>query len=471
MKIHVIGVCGTFMGSLALLASQRGDVVSGSDAHTYPPMSTLLADSGISVYEGYRPENLTPGTDLIVVGNAISRGNPELEAVLDRGMPYISGPQWLADHVLPGRWVVAVAGTHGKTTTSSLVAWILEAAGLEPGFLIGGVPPGLGGSARLGTGLPFVVEADEYDTALFDKRAKFVHYRPRTLVLNNLEYDHADIYPDLAAIQRQVHHLVRTLPANGLIVENASDPNLAAALALGCWTPRVAFVADAPDGARAGRDTATWFAWGAEQRLELRGPDGRTYSSPLPLLGAHNRQNAIAALLAAQHAGVSIEVGLEALARFPGVRRRLEQKAHVRGITVYDDFAHHPTAIAATLRAIRPRVDAQGDGGRLIAVVEPRSNTMKMGIHRDTLATALDQADLAIVLEPDGLAWSLAAALAPLGERARRLTEVESILELLRTTARSGDHIVIMSNGGFGGLPERLGPALAATTLDGNLTT
>jgi UDP-N-acetylmuramate: L-alanyl-gamma-D-glutamyl-meso-diaminopimelate ligase len=447
MHIHILGICGTFMGGIALLARERGIDVSGSDANVYPPMSTQLRDSGILLQEGYQPGHLEPAPDCVVVGNALSRGNPAVEHVLDTGLAYTSGPQWLAEQLLGDRWVLAVAGTHGKTSTASLLAWILEYAGLAPGFLIGGVPVNFGVSARLGTGPFFVVEADEYDTAFFDKRSKFVHYRPRTLVLNNLEYDHADIFPDLEAIQRQFHHLVRTVPGNGLIIENGDDANLAHMLALGCWTPRETFAAD-------GSDTG-WQA-------RLQEADGSCFEVLLDgvvqgrvtwgQLGLHNVQNALAAIAAARHAGVPVAQAIAALAEFRGIKRRLEVRGTVNGVTVYDDFAHHPTAIAATLAGLRNRVGE----ARILLVLEPRSNTMRMGVHKDTLAAAMQGADRIWLYEENKLDWSLAGVAAATGVPATISDRVDAIAGEVVDAAQPGDHVLVMSNGGFGGMHELL---------------
>lgn len=449
MHIHILGICGTFMAGLALLAKARGWRVSGSDAHVYPPMSTQLAEAGIEVREGYDPEHLRPAPDRVVVGNAITRGNPALEALLDSTLPYTSGPQWLAEQILPERWVIAVAGTHGKTSTSAMLAHILADCGLQPGFLIGGLPQDFGVSARLGSGLPFVVEADEYDSALFDKRAKFIHYRPRTLILNNLEFDHADIYPDLAAIRRQFHHLIRTVPRSALIVGNGTDPELETTLTMGCWTPVERFL----DG--------DWTASEAS-------PDGSAFTVSLhdrPLgrvewdqLGRHNIANALAAIAAARHAGVVPQQAIAALNGFRGVRRRLEQRGTVAGIIVYDDFAHHPTAIATTLAGLRARVGS----ARIFAVLEPRSNTMRRGVFRDQLAPALQQADRVLLYEPDDLGWSLeSVARAVNGQCYNR---IDALLADLITELRPGDRVLIMSNGGFAGIHERLLERLAGKT-------
>ncbi len=452
MRIHILGICGTFMGGVALLAREMGFEVSGSDANVYPPMSDQLAAAGIALHEGYDPAPLDPAPDLVVVGNALSRGNPAVEYLLDRGLPYTSGPQFLADHVLRGRWVVAVAGTHGKTTTSAMVASILERTGLAPGFLIGGVPLDFGRSARLGDTPFFVVEADEYDTAFFDKRSKFVHYRPRTAVLNNLEFDHADIFDDLEAIERQFHHLVRTIPGSGLIVAPARDEAIGRVLARGCWTPVEHFAIDGGDGWSA-RDMAPD---GSAFEVCWRGePVGRIEWA---MTGLHNVANALAAVAAARHCGVIAAEAVKALAGFGGVKRRMEVRGEVDGITLYDDFAHHPTAIALTLEGLRRRV---GDG-RIVAIVEPRSNTMRLGIHRDALAPALEAADRVHLLDPGDLEWDLAAALAPLGARARVASSVEEIVAAVAREARPGDHLLVMSNGGFGAIHERLLEVLRA---------
>ena len=442
MKLHILGICGTFMGSLALIARQQGHEVTGSDSGVYPPMSTLLAEQGIPCCEGYLPEYLDPAPDCIIIGNALSRGNPAVEYLLAHNLNYLSGPQWLAEQVLHRRHVLAVAGTHGKTTASAMLAWILEYAGLNPGFLIGGVPLNFGISARYTDSPFFVIEADEYDTAFFDKRAKFVHYRPRTLILNNLEYDHADIFPDLAAIQRQFHHLVRIVPGNGLIIHNGTDSALDAVLAQGCWTPRRSFVSgDWHCQAVAGGNGFEIYQGASMQ--------GRVIWDQA---GVHNRHNALAAVVAAVDAGVTPMVACAALEQFKGVKRRLEAYGTVNGITLYDDFAHHPTAIRLTLQALRSRCK----DGRIIAVVEPRSNTMRLGVHRDTLGPALADADLALVYQSSGLDWQL-----PVQDNLQVFDSVAEIVEHVHHLARSGDHVVIMSNGGFEGIHGRLSEALA----------
>jgi UDP-N-acetylmuramate: L-alanyl-gamma-D-glutamyl-meso-diaminopimelate ligase len=458
MHLHILGVCGTFMGGVAQLAKALGHRVTGSDANVYPPMSTQLSAAGIEVREGFDPGHLDPPPDLVVVGNAMSRGNPAVEYLLDRGLPYCSGPQWLAEGLLQGRWVLAVAGTHGKTTTSAMLAWILEQAGLYPGFLIGGVPRDFGVSARLGQAPFFVVEADEYDTAFFDKRSKFVHYRPRTLVLNNLEMDHADIFDDLGQIQRQFHHLVRTVPGSGLILHPRDDAALEQVLAMGCWTRRETL---APDGGPADWRALDLEAQGAAFTLCLgKRSLGRVHWG---LGGRHNVANALAAVAAARHAGVAPEVAVAALMRFQGVRRRMELRGQVGGVAVYDDFAHHPTAIRTTLDGLRACVD----GARILAVLEPRSNTMRMGVHRDLLAAALDPADRVYVLVPPGLGWDPGAALAPLEGRLEVLGRVADIVTAVSAEARAGDRVLVMSNGGFEGIHQRLLDALGARLRTG----
>jgi UDP-N-acetylmuramate: L-alanyl-gamma-D-glutamyl-meso-diaminopimelate ligase len=441
MHIHILGICGTFMGGVAALAREAGHQVSGCDAGVYPPMSTQLEQLGINLIEGYDPAQIDLGPDLFVVGNAVSRGNPLLEAVLDRGLPYVSGPQWLAEHVLAGRWVLAVAGTHGKTTTTSMLAWMLEDAGLKPGFLIGGVPLNFGVSARLGDAPFFVIEADEYDTAFCDKRSKFVHYRPRTAILNNLEFDHADIFADLAAIETQFHHLVRTMPGCARIIANGAEESLHRVLARGVWSEVEWF--NAPSG---------WQVTGAGQALHVRGPAGEDVAGRLEMPGMHNANNALAAMLAARHAGVRPEHALESLATFRGIRRRLERIGEVAGVTVYDDFAHHPTAIEETIRALRTEVGK----ARILAVIEPRSNTMKLGVMKARLPAALESADLTFCLGGDSLGWDAATALAPLGQRARVAPSVDTLIDQLLSAVRPGDHVLVMSNGGFGGVHRKL---------------
>ena len=449
MHIHILGVCGTFMGGIPLLARSAGHRVTGCDANVYPPMSTQLTEQGIALTDGYDAGQLALDPDLFVVGNTVARGNPLLEAILDRNLPYVSGPQWLAENILQRRWVLGVAGTHGKTTTTSLLAWILEEAGLNPSFLVGGVPNGFGVSARLTDSPFFVIEADEYDTAFCDKRSKFVHYHPRTTVLNNLEFDHADIFADLAAIETQFHHFVRTLPGNGLVVANAAEPALDRVLARGCWTPVEAF--NGPAGWQAGPLNA-----GGGFEVTLHGAHvGRVEHFNLP--GDHNRANALAALAAARHAGVPAAVGLRALETFKGVRRRLEIRGTVRGITVIDDFAHHPTAIRVTLEGLRQRVGA----ARILAVLEPRSNTMKLGTMKAQLPGSLAEADV-VFCYANQLGWDPAEALASLGARARTFGDLDALLGAIIGGARAGDQILVMSNGGFGGIHQKLLDGLAA---------
>ncbi|MDR1994830.1 UDP-N-acetylmuramate:L-alanyl-gamma-D-glutamyl-meso-diaminopimelate ligase [Azonexus sp.] len=442
MHIHILGICGTFMGGIAQLAAAAGHRVTGCDANVYPPMSDQLRATGIELIEGYDAAQCALKPDLFVVGNAISRGNVLLEAILDQGLPYVSGPQWLADNILQGRWVLGVAGTHGKTTTSSMLAWILEDANLAPGFLIGGVPLNFGVSARLGGTPFFVIEADEYDTAFCDKRSKFIHYRPRTAILNNLEFDHADIFSDLAAIETQFHHLVRTLPTSGLIVTNAGEASLERVLQRGCWTPVERF--NDPAGYRTDGDDASG-------ELILSGPTGEIGRTVWQLSGAHNRANACAALLAARHVGVPFAQGLEALARFGNVKRRMEVRGTVRGITLYDDFAHHPTAIATTVAGLRRKIGQ----ARILAVLEPRSNTMKLGTMKSQLPDSLREAD-AVYCYAGNLGWDAGAALAPLGERVSVVEDLDILVERIAIAAHPGDHILVMSNGGFGGIHDKL---------------
>jgi UDP-N-acetylmuramate: L-alanyl-gamma-D-glutamyl-meso-diaminopimelate ligase len=448
MHIHILGICGTFMGGIAQLAVAAGHKVTGCDANVYPPMSDQLRGAGIELIEGFATAQLALKPDVFLVGNAISRGNPLLEAILDQGLPYVSGPQWLADNILQGRWVLGVAGTHGKTTTSSMLAWILEDANMAPGFLIGGVPLNFGVSARLGETPFFVIEADEYDTAFCDKRSKFIHYRPRTAILNNLEFDHADIFSDLAAIETQFHHLVRTLPANGLIISNAGETSLERVLQRGCWTTVERF--SDPAGYRCTGDDASG-------ELVLHGPDGEIGRAIWQLSGEHNRANACAALLAARHVGVPFARGMEALARFENVKRRMEVRGTVRDITVYDDFAHHPTAIATTVAGLRRKVGS----ARILAVLEPRSNTMKLGTMKSQLPDSLREVDAAFCFAGN-LGWDATEALAPMGGRATVIEELDRLVEQVAQAARPGDHILVMSNGGFGGIHDKLLQRLAA---------
>ena len=456
MHIHILGICGTFMGGIAALAKAAGHTVTGCDSNVYPPMSTQLEAMGIELISGFDADQLSLAPDLYVIGNVVKRGMPLMEAILDQGLPYVSGPQWLAEHVLAGRWVLAVAGTHGKTTTSSMLAWILEDAGLAPGFLIGGIPENFGVSARL-PGAPraepggqspfFVIEADEYDTAFFDKRSKFVHYRPRTAVLNNLEFDHADIFADLAAIETQFHHLVRTVPGKGRLVVNGREASLDRVLARGCWTPVERF-----------GETGEWScgpvdADGACDILLVGMPQGRLNWG---LLGEHNRLNALAAIAAARHVGVPPAVAIDALSRFANVKRRMEVKGVAGGVTVYDDFAHHPTAIATTLAGLRAKVGA----ARILAVLEPRSNTMKLGTMKAELPGSLADADQVFCYGAN-LGWDAAEALAPLGAQAQTFDQLDALVAAVRQAARAGDHVLVMSNGGFGGVHGKLLAALA----------
>jgi UDP-N-acetylmuramate: L-alanyl-gamma-D-glutamyl-meso-diaminopimelate ligase len=450
MHLHILGICGTFMAGIAALAREAGHTVTGSDANGWPPMSTQLEALGIAVMPGYQPEHLDPAPDVVVVGNVVSRGNPAMEHVLNAGLPYVSGPQWLAENVLAGRHVLAVAGTHGKTTTTSLLAWLLDQAGLEPGFLVGGVPVNFGVSARLGRGKCFVIEADEYDTAFFDKRSKFVHYRPRTAILNNLEYDHADIFPDLAAIERQFHHLIRTVPGQGRLVVNAQDVNLPRVLDMGAWSEIDWF-----DGS--GHDARGWSAQRSAQGFTLLQHGLPLGEARTPLAGPHNRANAVAAIAAAHHVGVAPAAALAALESFRGIKRRLELLATVAGVEVFDDFAHHPTAIEVTIAGLRER-----GPGRILAVLEPRSNTMRLGGHAGgDLADSLGDADLAYVMARADLRWDAGAALAAVGDRLRLHQDLDALADAIVAEARPGDRVLVMSNGDFGGLHGRIIARLA----------
>ncbi len=450
MHLHVLGICGTFMGGLAALASEAGHRVTGCDAKVYPPMSDQLAALGIELIEGYDAGQLALGPDLFVVGNSITRGNPLMEAILDASAAYTSGPQWLAERILAGRHVLAVAGTHGKTGTTSMLAWIVEQAGLKPGFLVGGVPLNFGVSARLGEAkAPFVIEADEYDTAFFDKRSKFVHYRPRTAILNNLEFDHADIFDDLAAIERQFHHLVRTVPGRGRIVVNAREEALQRVLAMGCWSEVQRF---------GGRKEAPGMlrARGEPHAFDVLRGGLKIARVDWTLLGEHNQLNALAAIAAAEHIGIVPEVSARALAGFRNVRRRLELRGVAAGVSVYDDFAHHPTAMRTTLDGLRRKVGA----ARILAVFEPRSNTMKLGAMKAQLPWALEEADLSFC-HSGALTWDAAQALAPMGARAIVAATIPELIDRVVAAARSGDHVLCMSNGGFGGIHGKLLAALA----------
>lgn len=447
MHIHILGICGTFMAGLARLAHELGHAVTGADANVYPPMSDQLSALGIRLHEGYDPGQLSPRPDLILIGNALSRGNPAVEEVLDRDLPFLSGPAWLAAEVLRGRHVVAVAGTHGKTTTSSLIAWILEQAGLRPGFLIGGIPGNFGVSARLGTGELFVVEADEYDTAFFDKRSKFVHYRPRTALLNNLEFDHADIFDDLKAIQRQFHHLLRTVPRHGRILRPFASTALDEVIELGCWTPVETFGEEA---------AADWTIQAANQdysKLRIGQRDGNSSELSSALFGQHNALNTVAAVATAHAAaGISPEECRRAIASFHNAKRRLELIDCGNGIQLYDDFAHHPTAIRETLAALRAKLGS----ARILAILEPRSNTMRLGCHAGELGAALAGADRVFLFQPPDLDWSLIDVTQDLADRRSVHESIVDLAEAIAREAHPGDHVVIMSNGGFGGLRELL---------------
>lgn len=455
MHIHILGICGTFMGGLAALAREAGHKVTGCDANVYPPMSDQLQALGIELIEGFDAGQLALKPDLFVIGNVVVRGNALMEAILDAGLPYTSGPQWLAEHVLQGRHVLAVAGTHGKTSTTSMLAWILEHAGQQPGFLVGGVPQNFGVSARLGKGSGFVIEADEYDTAFFDKRSKFVHYRPRTAVLNNLEFDHADIFPDLAAIETQFHHLVRTIPAQGRIVVNAREEALQRVLTRGCWSEVQRF------GARK-EETGALRARGEPQSFDVLRGSLKVARVEWDLIGEHNQLNALAAIAAAEHVGVTPEQSAAALAEFRNVRRRLELRGEVAmdgaGIRVYDDFAHHPTAIRTTVNGLRRKI---APSERILAIFEPRSNTMKLGTMKAQLPWALEEADLAFCHQA-GLTWDAKEALLPMGAQAVVAADVDALVAAIVKAAKPGDHLLCMSNGGFGGIHEKLLAALEA---------
>jgi UDP-N-acetylmuramate: L-alanyl-gamma-D-glutamyl-meso-diaminopimelate ligase len=453
MKIHILGICGTFMGGVATLARAEGHEVTGSDENVYPPMSTLLESQGVEIQQGFAIDDVPVDVDQIVVGNVMARGRPVVEDMLNKRLSYTSGPQWLFENVLKDRWVLAVAGTHGKTTTASMLAWVLEYAGMSPGFLIGGVPENFGVSARLGDTPFFVVEADEYDTAFFDKRSKFVHYHPRTVVLNNLEYDHADIFPDLEAIKTQFHHLLRMVPGNGLVLTNGEDVNLPSVLEKGCWTPVQAF-----------SSTPTADGWSARLKDEA----GQVFDVLLDgelqgtvswsQMGQHNVSNALASIAAARHVGVPPEHSIAALAEFKGVKRRMQLRGEVQGVRVYDDFAHHPTAIATTLQGLRRSVGGQ----RIVAILEPRSNTMRLGVHKAKLAESLAGADEVLLYQPEGLGWDLHDVSESLGDKASTFSAVPELVEYLAKTAASGDQLLVMSNGGFGGIHDQLLQALEA---------
>ncbi|MAF02940.1 MULTISPECIES: UDP-N-acetylmuramate:L-alanyl-gamma-D-glutamyl-meso-diaminopimelate ligase [unclassified Herbaspirillum] len=460
MHIHILGICGTFMGGLAVLAKEAGHTVTGCDANVYPPMSTQLEAQGITLTQGFEPSQVEIKPDLFVIGNVVSRGNPLMEEILNRGLPYVSGPQWMGENILQDKWVLSVAGTHGKTTTSAMLAWVLEHAGYQPGFLIGGVPMNFGISARLGSdgqGGPspfFVIEADEYDTAFFDKRSKFVHYRSRTAVLNNLEYDHADIFPDLAAIETQFHHLVRTVPGIGRVIVNGREAALQRVLARGCWSEREDF------GVAAGQPG--WSLQTHEDgRFEVFFEGQSQGTVEWSLTGEHNRMNALAAIAAARHVGVPAAQAIEALGAFQSVKRRMELRGSANGVAVYDDFAHHPTAIATTVAGLRKKVGA----ARILAVLEPRSNTMKLGTMKQALPGSLTEADLVFGFGArsgrDALGWDLAEALAPLGQKAAAFHDLDALVQAVKAAAQPGDHVLVMSNGGFGGVHQKLLDALA----------
>ncbi len=459
MHIHIIGICGTFMGGIAVLAKQAGHRVTGCDANVYPPMSTQLEAQGIELLEGFSPDQVKLNPDIYVIGNVVSRGNPLMEEILNLGLPYISGPQWLAENVLQGKWVLAVAGTHGKTTTSSMLAWVLEYAGLAPGFLIGGVPENFGISARLpatptqdekSTSPFFVIEADEYDTAFFDKRSKFVHYRPRTAVLNNLEYDHADIFEDLAAIEKQFHHLVRTVPQQGLLVVNGREESMQRVLKRGCWSPVEYF---------AGESAAGWQStnFATDGSFDVVFNQQRMGRVVWDILGDHNRMNALAVVAAARHVGVTPQIAIAALAAFKNVKRRMEVRGVVNGITVYDDFAHHPTAITTTVAGLRHKVG----NARILAVLEPRSNTMKLGVMKNALPASLVEADKVFCYSAN-LGWDAKEALQPIANKTVVSEDLTALISAIAEEAQSGDHLLIMSNGGFGGIHAKLLERLAS---------
>ena len=454
MHIHIIGICGTFMGGLAVLAKEAGHRVTGCDANVYPPMSTQLEAQGIELIQGFGPEQVELNPDLYVIGNVVSRGNPLIEEIMNRNLPMISGPQWIGEHILKDKWVLSVAGTHGKTTTSAMVAWILEHAGYAPGFLIGGIPQNFGISARLtGPGANsefFVIEADEYDTAFFDKRSKFVHYHSKTAILNNLEYDHADIFPDIGAIETQFHHLVRTVPGIGRVIANADEASLQRVLKRGCWSEKETF------GSAEGADwSMTEHADGSFDVI-FKGAKAATVN--WQLTGKHNRANALAAIAAARHVGVPIEVAAQALESFQSVKRRMEVRGTVNGVTVYDDFAHHPTAIETTVGGLRQKI---GSNGRILAVLEPRSNTMKLGTMKDALPGSLKDADLVFGFGSEkALGWKLGEALSPMGAIASAYEDLDLMVQAIVAQARPGDHIIVMSNGGFGGVHQKLLEAL-----------
>lgn len=447
MHLHILGICGTFMGGIAAIAKELGYRVSGCDANVYPPMSTQLEALGIELKQGYLTEHLADEPDLVIVGNAMARGNPMVEYVLDRNIPYISGPQWLLENVLKDRWVLAVSGTHGKTTTSSMLAWILEYAKLTPGYLIGGVPQNFDTSARLGNAPFFVIEADEYDTAFFDKRSKFVHYRPRTLVINNMEFDHGDIFDDITDIQRQFHHLIRMVPSNGLVVTPTQSVYIEETLGKGCWTPRETMSTTAnPAGWSVEKQTADGRLFDVYFKGELQG------RVDWNLIGDFNIENALMAIASSRHAGVPSHVAIEALSEFVNTKRRLELRGEVNRIKVYDDFAHHPTAIAKTLEGLRHHV---GDS-RIIAVLEPRSNTMKSGVHKEALPMSLSLADQVYVFQGEQVKWSVAQLIDQCKQSCTVTDDLDGLIDSVSRMAKEGDHILVMSNGGFGNFHQKL---------------
>lgn len=467
MHIHILGICGTFMGSLAQLAKELGHRVTGSDANVYPPMSTQLEAAGIELIQGYDPIYLQPPymqtpPDLVVIGNAMSRGNPSVEFVLNEGIPYTSGPQWLRDYVLPGKWVLAVAGTHGKTTTSSMLAWILEYAGMEPGYLIGGVTKNFPTSARLGNTPFFVVEADEYDSAFFDKRSKFVHYNARTVILNNLEFDHADIFTDLAAIQKQFHHLIRTVPGNGLLIAPQNDEALASVIEQGCWTPLQKFSLVNHSGENNSEENLTQTQESSEWQAKLLSCDGSSFAVihngvevaavHWQQTGVHNVNNGLAAIIAARHVGVTPEHSARALEQFAGVKRRMELLADIHTIKIYDDFAHHPTAIKTTLAGLRAKVGNE----KIIAIIEPRSNTMRMGVHKDALNKSVTDADDVLWYQPSNVDWAMDEVVNKSPVPAKLLRNLDDLIHCAISISEPNTHIVIMSNGSFGGVHQKL---------------
>ena len=450
MHVHILGICGTFMGGIAAIAKSLGYEVTGSDRNVYPPMSTQLEQLGISLSEGYDSSQFEPAPDIVIIGNAMARGNPAVEYVLDRNLPYTSGPQWLLDHLLKDRWVLAVAGTHGKTSTTSMLTWILEACGLEPGFLIGGVPENFGISARIGQSPYFVIEADEYDSAFFDKRSKFVHYRPRTLILNNLEFDHADIFENLDAIKKQFHHLVRTVPSNGLVLSTAAEANMESVLEKGCWSEQQ-FIGSA--------QKASWHAKPLQSdcsKFAVIHEGKMAGEVHWDLIGEHNMHNALMAIAAAHHAGVSLPDAIDGLASFKNVKRRMEVKGVANGITVYDDFAHHPTAIKTTIDGLRNKVGNQ----KIVAVLEPRSNTMRMGVHKSQLSQSWQVADEVHLLEPGELSWSLQELVDNSKAPVTLYQQSDDIVKHLQKSLKPGDHVLIMSNGGFDSIHKKLLEAL-----------